>query len=125
MLSKVARIIIQFSPTSESSRVARELYSRVGAAKARKSNPECVVEAKLRLAGDPLVFVEYSNKTRETIRAKGLNALEIIRKIREHSQEADTKEMLNKAGLEGTQLQSNWGSAQEHNPGTTQKVPIA
>ena len=123
-LSKVAKVVVQFSPWTGEARAAREFFTRITSEKARKSNPECVVEAKVRISGQPRIFVEYANKEQEMIIAIGITAPEIVEKIRSHSQDGDTRALLQKAGLEGTKLETHWGSSRRHNPGTAQKVPI-
>lgn len=115
---------MQFSPWADGSAAAREFLARISSAGVRKSNPECIVEAKVRLKGRPVISVEYANKHKEVIPVVGLTAPELLERIKGHSLESDTRDMLKKAGLEGTQLQSGWGSAQAHNAGIADKVPI-
>eukprot|EP00879_Flechtneria_rotunda_P028572 GHRR01030730.1.p1 GENE.GHRR01030730.1~~GHRR01030730.1.p1 ORF type:complete len:110 (-),score=13.84 GHRR01030730.1:136-465(-) len=47
MLKHLKRVIIQFHPSDPKATAARELLQRVGNDKARKSNPDCVIDYKV------------------------------------------------------------------------------
>lgn len=59
MLKQLKRVFIQFHPSDAKATAARELLARVGNDKARKSNPDCVVEYKVvETAQIPRSFIE-------------------------------------------------------------------
>ena len=52
MLKQLTRVLVQFSPWSREGRSAREFLSRLQAAKAQASNPDCKIESRIRVKGD-------------------------------------------------------------------------
>jgi large subunit ribosomal protein L53 len=59
MLKHLKRVFIQFHPSDTRATAARELLARVGNDKARKSNPDCVVDYKVvETAQIPRSFIE-------------------------------------------------------------------
>ncbi len=51
VLKHLSKVVVQFSPSTGNSRSAREFLARVTAPAARKSNPECELDGRVRLAG--------------------------------------------------------------------------
>ena len=51
MLKQLKRVLVQFSPWSREGRSAREFLSRLQAAKAQASNPDCKIESRIRVKG--------------------------------------------------------------------------
>lgn len=127
MLQRVARVTVQLCPwTQAGATSARELLARLTAASVSSKNPECKISSRLRVTGPSLVEVEYEDHSKQVITTAGMTAPQILLKIQAHTQDGNTRELLKKAGLEGTQLETRWCStAQRHNPGTPQKVPIS
>lgn len=122
-LGKVAKVVVQFSPWSES-RAIREFLSRITSKRTHACNPDCKIEFRLRTKGAAKVLIEYSDKQRTLISPAGLTAGEIIDKITSRSQDEANRGLLKKTGLEGTRLETHWGLSGVHNAGTGQKVPI-
>lgn len=125
-LSKVSKVIVQICPWTEAGATsARELLARLNSARIGSKNPDCKILGRLRVSGPSLVEVEYEDKSKKVITTAGKTAPQILSSIQAHTQDGNTRELLKKAGLEGTQLETRWCStAQRHDPGLPQKVPI-
>ena len=61
MLKQLTRVLVQFSPWSREGRSAREFLSRLQAAKAQASNPDCKIESRIRVKGDTN-FCSYESR---------------------------------------------------------------
>jgi 39S ribosomal protein L53/MRP-L53 len=51
VLKHLSKVVVQFSPFTGNSRSAREFLARVTAPKAQASNPDCVVDGRIRKQG--------------------------------------------------------------------------
>lgn len=51
VLKHLSKVVVQFSPFTGNSRSAREFLARVTAPKAQASNPDCVVDGRVRKQG--------------------------------------------------------------------------
>lgn len=51
VLKHLSKVVVQFSPFTGNSRSAREFLARVTAPKAQASNPDCVVDGRVRIKG--------------------------------------------------------------------------
>jgi hypothetical protein len=60
--SQISRILVQFSPYTGQARSAREFLARVTSQPARQSNPDCEVQARVRVKGDPFIEIQFDNK---------------------------------------------------------------
>ena len=78
----------------------RSLYSQLGHAKARESNPDCKLEAQVREDSDPpWVRVEYLSGEKQTIDATGKTLADLFRSIQARAREMDTARFLKDSDL--------------------------
>lgn len=124
-LKQLSRVLVQFSPWTGTARSAREFLARVSSVPAQKSNPECKVESKVRVKGDPFVEVTYENQQVARIYTADLNVEQIVEQLRTKIEEMDTATKLKAAGIHGQVLESKWGESlgKERELGEAQFVP--
>ena len=103
-LARISRVVIRFHGEQADSRSAREFWARINCGKIRKSNPECKIESKLFLKGDPSVACEYSNKSSTKFSTVGLTAPQILERLQQLSDQMETSDVLQKVGVAGAQL---------------------
>ncbi|PSC69249.1 39S ribosomal mitochondrial [Micractinium conductrix] len=110
-LKQISRILVQFSPYTGQARSAREFLARVTSAPAQASNPECQVQARVRVKGDPYVEIEYGNKQVARIDTGKLTVAQILEQVQSRAEEMDTMQKLKEAGFGTSQLESGWQQA--------------
>jgi 39S ribosomal protein L53/MRP-L53 len=81
MLKHLNHIRVRLSPLLGTSRSAREFLARVTAPKAKASNPDCIVEVRIRTQGEPYVQVTYSQGTIDRIPTSDLTCQQVVAKI--------------------------------------------
>lgn len=78
-----------------------------------------------RDSGDPVIEVEYLDKTVQRLVTSDLTAKEILEKVQTKAYEMETEEVLKKAGATGIKLESTWltNKGRERDMGVVQRVP--
>ena len=104
-LRQLLKVNIQFTPSDPRSAAVREFLKRCLAPKARESNPDCVVVHKIRSDdAPPVVAVEFVNGFRDQFNCHKFTVNDIIQRIRNVSNEMETKGLLADAGLKSGEM---------------------
>lgn len=104
-LRQLARVRIQFNPFDPRSTAVREFLARCSSARARASNPDCVVEYKIRNdKAPPVVAVEFVNGVKDQFNCHKFTVNDINARIDSVSKEMETKALLQDAGLKYSDL---------------------
>jgi|TARA_B110000967_G_scaffold134146_1_gene136971 large subunit ribosomal protein L53 len=102
-LRQLTRVRIQFSASDQRSAAVREFLKRCQAAKV--SNPECVLEHKVRSDdAPPVVAVEFVNGFKDQFNCHKMNVEQIAQRIRDVANGMETTELLKQAGLNSDTL---------------------
>lgn len=120
-LSRVAKIVVQFSPLSPGGRSVREFLNRITTRKAAASNPDCEVLTRVRVKGDAFCRIEYKNGLSDEFETAKLKAEDIFERMKHAAEEMDTKEVMKKAGLDTSGLRSQWSGVKSF-AGKAQRV---
>eukprot|EP00884_Botryococcus_braunii_P005913 jgi/Botrbrau1/15322/Bobra.0319s0008.1 len=108
-LSRVAKIVIQFSPLSPEGRSVREFLNRISAGTAAASNPDCEILTRVRVKGQAFCRIEYKNGQSDQFETARLKAEDIFERMKHAAVEMETKEIMKKAGMDSSGLTSHWG----------------
>eukprot|EP00887_Chlorella_sp_A99_P000468 scaffold17.g468.t1 len=124
-LKQISRVLVQFSPLQGNARSAREFLARVTSKPAAASNPDCTVETRVRVKGEPFVEVQYENKQVERIATAHLTISQVIEQVMSRAEEMETGQKLKGAGLQNDKIASGWGGAagREAEAGSVQFIP--
>lgn len=102
-LRQLTRVRIQFAASDQRSAAVREFLKRCQAA--RESNPECVLEHRVRSDdAPPVVAVEYVNGFKDQFNCHKMNVEQIAQRIRDVANGMETTELLKQAGLDSAAL---------------------
>lgn len=97
MLKHLKRVFIQFHPSDARATAARELLARVGNDKARKSNPDCVVEYKVvETPQVPRSFIElqFADNESHKLYTADLKVADIVKLIEQKATEMELKSVM-------------------------------
>uniref|UniRef100_A0A061RNS0 Large ribosomal subunit protein mL53 n=1 Tax=Tetraselmis sp. GSL018 TaxID=582737 RepID=A0A061RNS0_9CHLO len=117
-LKQVSSIFARFNPLGKGTNSVKEFMSRCESAKAKASNPECVVTAKLSLREtEPTVTVVFLNGTKEVYQTSNMTAEQLSKAIQERREVLDAYELLEKNGVSREdKLMSDWGLSVRNMP---------
>ena len=102
-LRQLTKVRIQFAASDQRSAAVREFLKRCQAA--RESNPECVLEHRVRSDdAPPVVAVEYVNGFKDQFNCHKMNVEQIAQRIRDVANGMETTELLKQAGLDSAAL---------------------
>jgi large subunit ribosomal protein L53 len=102
-LRQLTKVRIQFAASDQRSAAVREFLKRCQAA--RESNPECVLEHRVRSDdAPPVVAVEYVNGFKDQFNCHKMNVEQIAQRIRDVANGMETTELLKQAGLDSASL---------------------
>lgn len=103
MLKHLKRVFIQFHPSDGKATAARELLARVGNDKARKSNPDCVVEYKVvETSQIPRSFIElqFSDSESHRLYTADLKVADIVKLIEQKATEMELRSVMKDVGYD-------------------------
>lgn len=125
-LSRIAKVVVRFSPLTPEARSAREFLARISSGKARASNPQCEIVTSLRVAAStPTVSVTYTaTKQTETIDTSSLTADRIFERMQSITDELDSSETLSKIGGTSSKLSSMWDAARNDAGASRRSEPV-
>ncbi|KAI8111378.1 hypothetical protein M9435_003879 [Picochlorum sp. BPE23] len=99
--------MVQFSPwTQKNSSSAREFLARIICQ--QSTNPDCKIERKILLKGDPKVEIEYDNKEVTKLETSGMTVDDIVNIVKNRADEMEMSAQLKAAGLSGYTFTSTW-----------------
>ena len=102
-LRQLTRVRIQFAASDQRSAAVREFLKRCQAA--LESNPECVLEHRVRSDdAPPVVAVEYVNGFKDQFNCHKMNVEKIAQRIRDVANGMETTELLKQAGIDSAAL---------------------
>lgn len=123
-LSRVSKIVVQFSPLSPDGRSVREFLVRISSGKAAASNPDCEVLTRIMRKGQPFCRIEYKDGRTDHFETADMKAEEIFERMKQAAEEMETQETMKKAGLDTAALTSEWGGSSSF-AGKIQKIPTS
>lgn len=121
-LSRVSKIVVQFSPLSRDGRSVREFLVRISSGKAAASNPDCEVLTRVVKKGQPFCRIEYKDGRTDQFETAQMKAEDIFERMKRAAEEMETQETMKKAGLDTVALTSEWGGSNS-SAGKIQRVP--
>uniref|UniRef100_A0A383VCI6 Large ribosomal subunit protein mL53 n=1 Tax=Tetradesmus obliquus TaxID=3088 RepID=A0A383VCI6_TETOB len=114
MLKHLKRVFIQFHPSDARATPARELLARVGNDKARKSNPDCVVDYKVvETAQIPRSFIElqFADNEQHKLYTADLKVADIVKLIEQKATEMELRGVMKDVNFDPYSSQSTGKAA--------------